>query len=75
MALTYCHNIGGDATLLGKAVGASAFLLVWGLGMFVGPYSPLLFFSLTLASSMLAFSYVSVGAFVVVRNLGPLVRA
>lgn len=44
MALTYCHNIGGDATLLGKAVGASAFLLVWGLGMFVGPYSPLLFF-------------------------------
>lgn len=40
--LTFRHTIGADAGVLGKALGASAFFVVWGLGMFVGPVSPLL---------------------------------
>ena len=42
MALTHCHTIGASDTFLSRLQGALAFTVVWGLGQFVGPLSPLL---------------------------------
>jgi len=37
-----CHTIGASDSPLSRLQGAVAFLVVWGLGQFVGPLSPLL---------------------------------
>ena len=42
MELTHCHTIGASDSFLSRLQGALAFTVVWGLGQFVGPLSPLL---------------------------------
>ena len=41
--LAHCHTIGASDSLASRALGALAFICVWGVGQFIGPLSlPLL---------------------------------
>ena len=55
MPLTKCHTIGGSDDLITRLRGAVAIIFIWGLGEFVGPFSPILL----VVSAMLAPWYVS----------------